>query len=129
MQERCLLLATKMSYAKASRTAGDLRGWEVSHGLIHEWTQEVGAELEEEVVEGQAEMFEHGVLQKVKEAPDTLWVSVDGTLVHDRDRQHMEIKAGMVLSRVATISKGRTQLMGRTLYAGIENSAVFGERW
>ena len=128
VQERCLLLATEMSYAKASRTAGEMRGWEVSHGLIHEWAQEVGAELEKEVVEGQAEMFEHGVLQEVKEVPDTLWVSVDGTLVHDRDRQSMEIKAGMVWSRVATISKGRTQVMDRTLYAGVENSAVFGER-
>ena len=128
VQERCLLLATEMSYAKASRTAGEMRGWEVSHGLIHEWAQEVGADLEKEVVEAQADMFEHGVLQKVKEVPDTLWVSVDGTLVHDRDRQNMEVKAGMVWSRVATISKGRTQVMDRTLYAGVENSAVFGER-
>jgi hypothetical protein len=65
----------------------------MSHGLIHDWTQEVGAELEQKVVEVQAEMFEHGVLPEVKPAPDTLWVSVDGTLVHDRDRQNMEIKA------------------------------------
>jgi hypothetical protein len=33
VQERCLLLATEMSDAKASRTAGDLRGWEISHEL------------------------------------------------------------------------------------------------
>ena len=117
-----------MSYAKASRTAGEMRGWEVSHGLIHDWAQEVGGELEQEVVEGQKEMFEHGVLQEVKEVPETLWVSVDGTLVQDRDQRQMEIKAGMVWSRVATISKGRTQVMDRTLYAGVENSAVFGER-
>jgi hypothetical protein len=104
-----------MSYAKASRTAGEMRGWEVSQG----------AELEQKVVEVQAEMFEHGVLQEVKAAPDTLWVSVDGTLVHDRDRQNMEIKAGMVWSKVATISKGRTQVVDRTLYAGVESSAVF----
>jgi hypothetical protein len=128
VQERCLLLATEMSYAKASRTAGEMRGWEVSHGLIHDWAQEVGAELEQEVAEVQASMFEHGVLQEVKAAPDTLWVSVDGTLVHDRDRQNMEIKAGMVWSKVATISKGRTQVVDRTLYAGVESSAVFAER-
>ncbi|MDQ2943156.1 MAG: UPF0236 family protein [Candidatus Dormibacteraeota bacterium] len=79
-----------------------MRGWEVSHGLIHEWAQEVVTELEKEVVEGQAEMFEHGVLQEVKDVPDTPWV--------------------------ATISEGRTQVMDRTLYAGVENSAVFGER-
>lgn len=128
VQERCLLLATEMSYAKASRTAGEMRGWEVSHGLIHDWAQEVGAELEKEVAKGQAEMFEHGVLQEMKETPDTLWVSVDGTPVHDRDRQSMEIKVGIVWSRVTTISKGRTQVMELTLYAGVENSAVFGER-
>ena len=115
VQERCLLLATEMSYAKASRTAGEMRGWEVSHGLIHEWAQEVGAELEQEVAEVQASMFEHGVLQEVKAAPDTLWVSVDETLVHDRDRQNMEIKAGMVWSKVSTSSKGRTNVVDRTL--------------
>jgi hypothetical protein len=76
-----------------------MRGWEMSHGLIHDWAQEVGTELEQKVVEVQASMFEHGVLQEVKAAPDTLWVSVDGTLVHDRDRQSMEIKAGMVRSK------------------------------
>jgi hypothetical protein len=42
VQERCLLLATEMSYAKASRAAGEMRGWEVSDGLIHDWAQEVG---------------------------------------------------------------------------------------
>ena len=128
VQERCLWLATEMSYAKASATAAEMRGWEVSHGSIHQWVQVLGVELEEEIKATQAEMFEHGVLQEVKEAPDTLWVSVDGTLVHDRDHQNMEIKAGMVWSRVATVSKGRTELIDRQLYAGVESSAVFGER-
>jgi hypothetical protein len=54
----------------------------------------VGAQLEKEVVEARASMFEHGVLLEVKAAPemtapDTLWVNVDRTLVDDRDRQNM----------------------------------------
>jgi len=128
VQERCLLLATEMSYAKASRTAAEMRNWEVSHGSIHQWAQEVGAELEAEIKAVQASMFEHGVLQEVKAPPEVLWVSVDGTLVHDRDHQNMEIKAGMVWSRQATVSKGRRELIDRQLYAGVESSAVFSER-
>jgi len=46
VQERCLWLATEMSFAKASQAASELRGWQVSHGRIHEWAQEVGADLE-----------------------------------------------------------------------------------
>jgi hypothetical protein len=57
VEERCLLLATEMSHAKASRTAGEMRGWEVSHGRINEWAQEVGAELEKEVAEAQAPFY------------------------------------------------------------------------
>ena len=128
VQERCLWLATEMSFAKASGTAMDLRGWQVSHGQIHQWAQEEGARLELDVAREQAEMFERGVLQEVETAPPSLWVSVDGTLVHDRDRQNMEIKAGMAWSQVATISKGRTQILDRVLYAGVENWEVFSER-
>lgn len=128
VEERCLWLATEMSFAKASQTAGELRGWKVSHGQIHAWAQEAGHQLEREVAAEQAEMFERGVLKEVKEPPDTIWVSVDGTLVHDRDRQNMEVKAGMVWSQVARVSKGRTEILDRSLYAGVESSAVFSER-
>jgi hypothetical protein len=128
VQERCLFLATEMSYAKASRTAGEMRNWEVSHGQIHEWAQEVGLELDREAAEKQADMFERWLLEEVKEPPDSLWVSLDGTFIHDRDRQNMEVKAGMVWSRVAAVSKGRTELIDRTLYAGVESIDVFGER-
>ena len=76
---------TEMSYAKAVETADELRRWPIGRTELHRWVAQEGAVLEaaraaetEAILGGQPDRRDR------PRRGGTVWVSVDGTMVHDR---------------------------------------------
>lgn len=59
----------------------------------------------------------------------TVWVSADGTMVHDRTGGELEVKIGLVFDGARRIGRTRRSLVGRTLDAGTESWTTFAERF
>ena len=102
VRERGLWLVTEMSYAKAVETAGELRGWPIGRSELHRWVASEGAALEAaRAAETEALLGAHPDRRDRPRRGGTAWVSVDGTMVHDRR------PAPSSRSRSASCSTGR----------------------
>jgi hypothetical protein len=131
VRERGLWLVTEMSYAKAAETAGELRGWSVGRTELHRWVAEEGAALEAaRAAETEALLGAHPDRRTRPRRGGTVWVSVDGTMVHDRaSGTELEVKIGLVFDGARRTGRNRRALMGRTLDAGTETWTGFAERF
>jgi hypothetical protein len=115
VRERALFLVTELSYAKAARTLDELRGLGVSHGQLHGWVKEEGRRIEAETAaRTEALLGAHPERSSTGRMPGDVWVSADGTMVHDRaSGTHMEVKLGLVFTGTERIGKDR-HLVGAT---------------
>ena len=90
VRERALWLVTELSYARTARTLEELRGLAVSHGQLHRWVAEEGARIEADVAARTEAIFgahpERG--PTLGRHDGDVWVSADGTMVHDRGERH-----------------------------------------
>jgi hypothetical protein len=86
VRERGLWLATEMSYARAVETAAELRRWPIGRGELHRWVADEGGLLERGLAaETEAILGAHpGRETRGGTRRGTVWVSADGTMVHDR---------------------------------------------
>ena len=57
-----------------------------------------------------------------------VWVSADGTMVHDRAGTEFEVKMGLVFRGAERISKERSRLLERTYVGGTGSWTTFAER-
>jgi hypothetical protein len=117
-----LWLATEMSYAKAVETAGELRGRPIGRGELHRWVAEEAAETE-------AIFGASPERRSRSRRRGTVWVSADGTMVHDRAGNELEVKPGLILDGVQRIGRARRRLLGRTLDARTGSWTQFAERF
>lgn len=131
VRERGLWLVTEMSYARAAETAGELRGWSIGRTEIHRWVAAEGAALEAaRAAETEALLGAHPDRRDRPNRAGTVWVSVDGTMVHDRATgTDLEVKIGLVFDGARRTGRNRRVLMGRTLDAGTETWTGFAERF
>lgn len=131
VRERGLWLVTEMSYAKAAETAGELRGWSIGRSELHRWVAEEGATLEAaRAAETEALLGAHPDRRPRLRRGGTAWVSVDGTMVHDRaSGTELEVKIGLVFDGARRTGRSRRALTGRTLDAGTETWTGFAERF
>jgi hypothetical protein len=131
VRERGLWLVTEMSYAKAVETAGELRRWPIGRGELHRWVASEGAALEAARAAGAEAVF--GAHPDRRDRPrrgGTVWVSADGTMVHDRlTGTDLEVKIGLVFDGTRRTGRGRRVLTGRTLDAGTETWTAWAERF
>ncbi len=132
VRERGLWLVTEMSYAKAVETAAELRRWPIGRGELHRWVASEGAALEAARAERtEAVLGDHP--DRRTERPrrgGTVWVSADGTMVHDRATgTELEVKIGLVFDGARRVGRTRRALTGRTLDAGTESWTAFAERF
>lgn len=131
VRERGLWLVTEMSYAKAAETAGELRGWPVGRSELHRWVAQEGTVLEAaRDAETEAVLGAHPDRRDRPRRGGTAWVSVDGTMIHDRATgTELEVKIGLVFDGARRIGRNRRVLTGRTLDAGTETWTGFAERF
>jgi hypothetical protein len=131
VRERGLWLVTEMSYAKSVETAGELRGWSIGRGELHRWVAEEGAALEAaRAAHTEAVLGAHPERRDHPRRGGTAWVSVDGTMVHDRaSGTELEVKIGLVSDGARQTGRHRRVLTGRTLDAGTETWTGFAERF
>lgn len=132
VRERALWLATEMSYGKAVETAAELRRWTVGRGELHRWVADEGAALEAaRAAEAEAILGAHPDRRaRPPQRRGTVWVSADGTMVHDRaSGTELEVKIGLVFDDARWVGRARRALVGRTLDAGTESWTAFAERF
>jgi hypothetical protein len=129
LRERALYLVTELSYQRTVEVAAELRGWPIGRGELHRWVAEEGARLEAVQAAAQADIFERG---RLPDAPrrGTVWISADGTMVHDRaSGTEFEVKAGLVFEGAQRIGLHRHRLRERELYADTVGWHAFAERF
>ena len=131
VRERGLWLVTEMSYAKAVETADELRGWSIGRSELHRWVASEGAALEAaRAAETEALLGAHPDRRDRPKRGGTAWVSLDGTMVHDRaSGTELEVKIGLVFDGTRRTGRNRRALTGRTLDAGTETWTGFAERF
>jgi hypothetical protein len=131
VRERGLWLVTEMSYARAVETAGELRGWSIGRSELHRWVASEGAVLEAaRAAETEALLGAHPDRRDRPRRGGTAWVSLDGTMVHDRaSGTELEVKIGLVFDGARQTGRNRRVLTGRTLDAGTETWTGFAERF
>ena len=131
VRERGLWLVTEMSYQKAVETAAELRRWPIGRGELHRWVAEEGARLEAaRAAESEAVFGAHPDRRSRPRRGGTVWVSADGTMVHDRaSGTDFEVKIGLVFDGARRVGRTRRVLTGRTLDAGTESWTGWAERF
>jgi hypothetical protein len=131
VRERALWLVTEMSYAKAVETAGELRRWPVGRSELHRWVASEGALLEAaRAADAEAVFGDRPDRRDRPRREGTVWVSADGTMVHDRSTgTELEVKIGLVFDGTRRTGRGRRALTGRTLDAGTETWTAWAERF
>jgi hypothetical protein len=131
VRERGLWLVTEMSYAKAVETAGELRRWPIGRGELHRWVADEGAVLEAaRAADAEVVFGAHPDRRDRPRRGGTVWVSADGTMVHDRATgTELEVKIGLVFDGTRRTGRGRRALTGRTLDAGTETWTAWAERF
>jgi len=131
VRERGLWLVTEMSYAKTVDVAAELRRWPIGRGELHRWVADEGRALEAaRAAEGEAIFGAHPDRRTRPRRSGTVWVSADGTMVHDRATgTDFEVKIGLVFDGARPIGRHRRALTGRTLDAGTESWSAFAERF
>ncbi len=131
VRERGLWLVTEMSYQKAVDTAAELRRWPVGRGELHRWVAEEGRLLDAaRAAEAETILGAHPDRRAQPRRGGTVWVSADGTMVHDRaSGTDLEVKIGLVFDGAKRVGRNRRALTGRTLDAGTESWTAFAERF
>jgi DNA-directed RNA polymerase subunit RPC12/RpoP len=131
VRERGLWLVTEMSYAKSVETAAELRRWPIGRGELHRWVAAEGAALEAaRAADAEAVLGAHPDRRDRPRRDGTVWVSADGTMVHDRATgSELEVKIGLVFDGARRAGRTRRALTGRTLDAGTEGWTAFAERF
>ena len=131
VRERGLWLVTEMSYQRAVDTAAELRGWSIGRGELHRWVADEGAALEAaRAADAEAVLGSHPDRRARPRRGGTVWVSADGTMVHDRSTgSELEVKIGLVFDGARRTGRTRRALTGRTLDAGTESWTAFAERF
>jgi len=131
VRERGLWLVTEMSYAKAVETAAELRRWPIGRGELHRWVATEGRLLEAaREADAEAIFGAHPDRRGRTRRGGTVWVSADGTMVHDRaSGTELEVKIGLVFDGARRVGRNRRALVGRTLDAGTESWTAFAERF
>ncbi len=131
VRERGLWLVTEMSYQRAVDVAAELRRWPIGRGELHRWVAEEGARLEAARAAASEAVFgAHPDRPSPPRRGGTVWVSADGTMVHDRATgTELEVKVGLVFDGARRVGRTRRALTGRTLEAGTESWTAFAERF
>ncbi len=131
VRERALWLVTEMSYQKAVDTAAELRRWPIGRGELHRWVASEGGRLEAaRAAEAETIFGAHPDRRTRPRRGGTVWVSADGTMVHDRATgTELEVKIGLVFDGARRTGRHRRALTGRTLDAGTESWTVWAERF
>jgi hypothetical protein len=131
VRERGLWLVTEMSYQRAVDVAAELRRWPIGRGELHRWVADEGAALEAARAADAETLF--GDRPDRRDRPrrgGTVWVSADGTMVHDRATgTELEVKIGLVFDGARRTGRSRRTLIGRTLDAGTGSWTAFAERF
>ncbi len=131
VRERGLWLVTEMSYQRAVDVAAELRGWPIGRGELHRWVAQEGARIEAtSAAETEAVFGDRPVRERDGPRRGTVWVSADGTMVHDRaSGTEFEVKIGLVFDRARRVGRTRRALTGRTYVGGTGSWTTFAERF
>jgi len=120
-----------MSYQRAVDVAAELRRWPIGRGELHRWVADEGARLDAaRAAESEAVFGAHPDRRSRPRRGGTVWVSADGTMVHDRaSGTEFEVKVGLVFDGVRRTGRTRRALTGRTYVGGTGSWTTFAERF
>ncbi|MBU1228298.1 MAG: UPF0236 family protein [Actinobacteria bacterium] len=130
--EAGLYLATDLSYAKASAGLDKLTGAKISHGQLQRLAKTEGDRVDVELHAAADDLYGLGlhpgqVVSRTRD--DTLVIAIDGGMIPDRSTgDDFEAKVAVLYGIKAEVSKGRSALVDRVGYAGLEDSVTFAKR-
>lgn len=130
VRELALRLVTELTYGRTARLLDETRGIGVSHGELHRWVAEEGSALEAAREATRESIFgpRPAVSPGGPAGKGTVWVSADGTMVHERGTDsEFEVKLGLVWRGSRPVSRGRRVLRERFLDAGTGSWTRFAE--
>jgi len=129
--EAGLYLASELSYAKASNALERLVGAKISHGQLQRLATAEGALVDTDLHAAACDLYELGldpgeVVARTRD--DTLVIAIDGGAIPDRATgDDFEAKVAVLYGIRAEVSKGRSALVDRVGYAGLEDSVAFAK--
>jgi hypothetical protein len=131
VRERALWLVTEMSYQKSVDVATELRRWPIGRGELHRWVADEGSRIEAALdAQTEAVLGDQPVRERDGPRRGSVWVSADGTMVHDRSTgTEFEVKVGLVFDGVRRTGRTRRTLTGRTYVGGTGSWTTFAERF
>jgi hypothetical protein len=120
-----------MSYQKTVDVATELRRWPIGRGELHRWVADEGSRIEAALdAQTEAVLGDQPVRERDGPRRGSVWVSADGTMVHDRSTgTEFEVKVGLVFDGVRRTGRTRRTLTGRTYVGGTGSWTTFAERF
>jgi len=119
-----------MAYDRASLGLRKPCGIFISDETIKNLVEEEGAEVVKEKEEERRRVWEGGEEMAGGEGKKRVFVEVDGTGINDRaTRGWFEAKVGVIFSEAKEVSKDRVEILGKRIYATLEDLSAFGENF
>ncbi len=119
------------AHQKAVEVAAELRRWPIGRGELHRSVAAEGARIEASAAaQTEAVLGDHPVRERDGPERGTVWVSADGTMVHDRSSgTELEVRVGLVVDGARRVGRTRRALTGRTYVGATGSWTTFAERF
>lgn len=132
LAEKLINAATKVSFRQAAEMVTETTGQSISHGGVWNLVQTIGEKLEKEE-EMLVEEF-HSDSSKGKKETPILFEEMDGVWLKSqinggKKGTGLEVKVGTMYEGWKSDTGKRSVLSEKTVYAGIESSEDFHEKW
>ena len=122
LQQRAGELASRMTYREAAQVLSEETETPVSGQSVHAWVQALGRAVEERELQGPS---------PTPERHEVVVVEWDDTPLHSQepDRQPVAVKLGIGYSQKQRVGPQRWALTDKLVYGGVEEPALFAERF
>jgi hypothetical protein len=131
LREKAVALAVEMPYHRVAKVLQEFVP-SVSAMTVWQEVQQLGAAERQWAESWRKAVFEQGQTLLGQRRVDELHVEVDGMVVRARDpqgrRRHIEVKLAVAYEGKREVAKGRRELMGRRIAAGVSEGQEFWEQ-
>lgn len=132
LAEKLVNAVTKVSFRQAAEMITETTGQSISHGGVWDLVQTIGEKLEKEE-ETLVDEFQSDCTRGKKETP-ILFEEMDGVWLKSQVRggkkgSGIEVKVGTMYEGWKSDTGKRSVLSDKTVYAGVETSEDFHEKW
>jgi hypothetical protein len=131
LREKAVALAVEMPYHRVAKVLQEFVP-SISAMTIWQEVQQLGAAERQWAESWRKAVFEQGQTPPGQRRVDELHVEADGMVVRARDphgrRRHIEVKLAVAYEGKRDVAKGRRELIGRRIAAGVSEGQEFWEQ-